>query len=67
MKYLTMIFDLFKALQVFGEFVQNLINTSKRKKEIKHVEEIKKEVSQIIEKPLNDEKDIKDLNDRLKF
>jgi hypothetical protein len=67
MKYLTMIFDLFKTLQVFGEFIQNLIVTSKRKKEIKHVEEVKKEVSQIIEKPLNDEKDIKDLNDRLMF
>lgn len=67
MKFLTTIFDLFKILQVFGEFVQNLINTSKRKKEIKHVEEIKKEVTHIIEKPLNDEKDIKDLNDRLKF
>jgi hypothetical protein len=62
-----MIFDLFKIVQTFGGFIQNLIQTSKRKKEIKHVEEVKKEVSHIIEKPINDEKDIKDLNDRLMF
>lgn len=67
MKYLTIIFDFLKILQVFGTFIKNSIDTRKRKNEIKKVETIKKEVSQIIEKPLNDKKDIKDLNDRLMF
>lgn len=62
-----MLFDLFNILKTISSFIKDVFDKNRRKKEIKHVKEIKKEVSHIIEKPLNDKKDIDDLNNRLMF
>jgi hypothetical protein len=65
MKYLTIIFYAFSLIKKFFDIIAFKIKQKNKTKEIKKVEEFKKEIKEKVENGTKD--DIDDLNDKLKF